>query len=84
MYGDQRDDLSRELDHEAVVEYAGFMVGVDKVGGGTVGKGYDGDWQTTVYTTDKRVHDTCPVRTGMPYTHFAVADLVIGDMLGEI
>lgn len=84
MYGDQRDDLSRELDHEVVVEYASFVIGVDKVGGGTVGRGYSGDWQTTIYTPDKRVFERVPVYTGMPHTHFSVADGVIGDILGEL
>ena len=81
---DERDDLSRELDHEVVVEYCGFMIGVDKVGGGRVGRGYSGNWETTVYTTDKRVHETIPVRTGMEHTHFSVADMVIGELIGEI
>lgn len=84
MYGDQRDDLSRELDHEAVIEYASFMVGVDKVGGGTLGRGYSGNWETTVYTYDKKVFERVPVRTGMPHTHYSVADMVIGEIVGEL
>jgi hypothetical protein len=72
------------IEHEMVFEYCDYVVGVDKVGGGTPWKGYTGDWHTTVYDVTGAELEKVPVHTGLPQTHAAVADLVVGDLVGDI
>lgn len=70
--------------HEMVFEYCDFVVGVDKVGGGTPCQGYTGDWETTLYDVTGAELEKIPVRTGRPHTHEYVADMVAEEHFGEI
>ena len=56
----------------------GFFVRVDKVGGGTPGKAYDGDWTVTVRhhpTAGSAIFDRETLTTGTPKTHREVAEM---------
>lgn len=73
------------VDHEYLADnFQDFVLGVDKVGGGIVGKGYTGHWVVERYEVCGKHVETIPVTTGMPYIHAAVADLVAGELTGEI
>lgn len=76
------EDLDRLRDlHEYVKDFGDFVVGVDKIGGGTVGHEYPGMWDVVVYD-DLGVEDI-PVTTGMPHTHEWVANFVAEDLDSE-
>lgn len=53
----------------------GWPVGVDKDGGGTVGKAYDGTWSVTVMNGPALVFDGVSLHTGTPKTHAEAACL---------
>ena len=46
-----------------------YSVEVDKVGGGTLGRSYDGDWTASVWLRGARVIDKETLRTGTRKTH---------------
>jgi hypothetical protein len=51
-----------------------YVIRVDKVGGGTLGRRYDGDWEITVSRSATVVLDDV-ITTGTPKTHREVSDL---------
>ncbi|OEJ24277.1 hypothetical protein AS594_07040 [Streptomyces agglomeratus] len=53
----------------------GWPVSVDKDGGGTLGRSYEGTWTVTVQNGPVYVCDREELRTGMPKTHAQVARL---------
>lgn len=74
--------VRESMDHEHMqsdAEYAtvidGFSVTVDKDGGGTLGREYDGTWTVTVKNGDVFVLDNDEIRTGTPKTHAQVAQI---------
>jgi hypothetical protein len=52
------------------------VIRVDKVGGGTVGRRYDGDWEVTVSDSATVVLDDI-ISTGTPKTHREVSELAL-------
>lgn len=69
-----------ESDYEYATTVPGYehdyYVQVDKVGGGTVGKRYDGDWTVTVSVPGGDVVLSNELlHTGTGYTHDDVADV---------
>lgn len=59
----------RSINGDAVVE-------VSKVGGGTLGRRYEGDWEVTVAINGVIVIDDV-ITTGTPKNHPQVADLAL-------
>lgn len=53
----------------------GLRVQVDKVGGGTLGRAYEGRWSVTVQSGPIYVYDNDELTTGMPKTHAQVAEM---------
>lgn len=53
----------------------GLRVRVDKVGGGTLGKSYEGRWSVTVENGPVYVYDNDELTTGTPKTHAEVAGM---------
>jgi hypothetical protein len=51
----------------------GWPVEVDKDGGGTLGRSYEGTWTVTVMNGPVYVVDREELRTGTPKTHVQVA-----------
>lgn len=51
----------------------GFTVHVNKVGGGTLGEAYEGDWEVVVMNGDVFVLDNNIIHTGTPKTHAGTA-----------
>lgn len=51
----------------------GWLVTVDKDGGGTLGRAYEGDWTVTVQNGPEYVLDRETLHTGTPKTHADVA-----------
>lgn len=62
-------------EYETMIDF--YAVYVDKVGGGTLGKSYEGDWQVTVNTGDVYVLDNSLIHTGTRKTHAQVARLAV-------
>jgi len=58
---------------EYTTEHNGYSIAVDKVGGGTVGKHYDGDWLVTVKGGDKVIYDNETFSSRQPLSHHEVA-----------
>lgn len=63
-------------EHEFVYEAEGLILAVNKLGGGTLGKKYTGDWLVVVYDVTGAWREEFPVRTGMPHGHRWVANSV--------
>jgi hypothetical protein len=59
---------------EYETEVRGFTVGVDKSGGGTLGKAYRGDWFVTI----PGIYDDDKFTSEIPLTHAQVASMVAG------
>jgi hypothetical protein len=53
-----------------------YVIRVDKIGGGTVGHAYTGDWEVTILRNDTVLMDDT-LTTGYPSTHRTVADLAL-------
>lgn len=51
----------------------GVVVQVEKLGGGTVGKSYDGDWRYIVTRNGEEVSRGQDYRSGLPVTHLEAA-----------
>lgn len=66
----------------------GLKIDVDKDGGGTIGRSYEGDWTVTVVNGPEYVYDNDTLHTGTPKTHAQVARLAAefawGRMGGDI
>lgn len=60
-----------ETEYSTVID--GLRIGVDKDGGGTVGRAYDGTWTVSVMNGPEFVMDREVLRTGTPKTHAQVA-----------
>lgn len=60
-------------EYETMINY--YAVFVDKVGGGTLGKAYEGDWEVTVSNGPTYLLDNAIIGTGTPKTHAQVARL---------
>ncbi len=60
-------------EHEYAQKIDGFLVGVSKDGGGTIGKAYDGTWTVTVMNGPEFVLDNQTLHTGALKTHAEVA-----------
>ncbi len=58
---------------EYTKEIDGLRVQVDKVGGGTVGKAYEGRWSVTVDAGPVMMYGNEDLITGTPKTHAQVA-----------
>lgn len=70
-------------DHEYVRDFGLFILAVDKIGGGTLGKAYEGDWTVTWYDVSGNHVEDIPVRTGGLKIHEFVAEFVYQDIVGE-
>lgn len=53
-----------------------YVIRVDKVGGGTVGRAYTGDWEVTVSRSATVIMDDV-ITTGFPSTHRSVASIAL-------
>lgn len=72
-YTDLRDF---EVEYETVTD-AGFMVKVQKLGGGTVGREYAGTWRYIVTdAAGQELGRGQDLETGRPKTHAEVAEIV--------
>lgn len=60
-------------EYETMIDF--YAIFVDKDGGGTVGKSYEGDWTVTVSSGDAYLMDNAIIGTGTPKTHAQVARL---------
>lgn len=58
---------------EYITTIDGLRVQVDKVGGGTVGRSYEGRWSVTVENGPIYVYDNDDFTTGTPKMHAEVA-----------
>ncbi len=66
-----------EYEYETVVD--GFRVGVNKVGGGTLGDKYtQEDWRVTVWSGPEIVFDEELLYLGSPATHEDAASVAAG------
>jgi len=70
-------------DYEYTTVTYGLQVSVDKVGGGTLGRRYTGDWEVTVMNGDEYIYDRDIMYTGMSKSHVGVADMA-ADMAAEL
>ena len=61
-------------EYEATLD--GLKIIVDKDGGGTLGRTYDGNWTVTAMNGPEYVFDSDVVYTGTPKTHAQVARIV--------
>jgi len=69
-----------KTENEYVQDFGTFFVCVNKLGGGTLGKSYDGGWWVVLMDSDALVRiEQFPVNTGMPHTHEWVAEWVAED-----
>lgn len=80
-----RDKVSKINEvHEYVKDFGSVIVGVDKVGGGTVGREYQGGWAATLYDYSGRPLEVdISVGTGVLHSHEWVAEFVFGDLSTE-
>lgn len=60
---------------EYTTRVLGWPVAVDKDGGGTLGKAYEGTWTVSVMNGPVYVLDGAEIHTGTPKTHQEVARL---------
>lgn len=51
------------------------MIDIYKIGGGTIGRSYIGDWAYRVRQYGKVIHSGTDLHTGMPKNHQQVAEL---------
>lgn len=58
---------------EYSITFYGLDISVDKDGGGTLGRAYEGDWTVTVKNGPVYVYDNDTLNTVTPHTHAAVA-----------
>lgn len=67
-------DLLTEPEYEAVIEtvIGPLVVLVEKAGGGTLGRDYEGLWRAEVQTPDGAAY-WVPITVGLPETHAGVA-----------
>ena len=61
-------------EYEYSTRINGLDIKVDKVGGGTLGRSYDGGWTVTVMNGDKYIFDEEHLHTATPKTHEAVGE----------
>lgn len=64
---------SEEPEYTATIH--GWNITVDKIGGGTLGRAYEGDWTVTVLSGPEYVVDNEILSTRTPKTHAEVARL---------
>jgi hypothetical protein len=55
----------------------GLSVTVDKVGGGTLGRAYEGNWTVSISKGERVFFNAANVRTGTARTHHEVASLAV-------
>ena len=68
--------MENEYEYTTIID--GYSIGVDKVGGGTVGKAYAGEnWEVTVMNGDVFELDNDILYVGMPKTHAQVAHIAL-------
>lgn len=60
-------------DNEYSTTAGGMRIAVDKVGGGTLDRTYEGDWTVTVMNGPTYVYDNETLTTGTPKAHAEVA-----------
>lgn len=55
-----------------------YFISINKYGGGTMGKEYLGNWQVTIYDRIREcmIDRDLDFYTGIPKTHYQVADIV--------
>lgn len=59
--------------NEYTATIGGLSITVDKDGGGTLGRSYEGNWTITVQNGPVFVYDNDTLHTGTPKTHAEVA-----------
>lgn len=59
------------------VSAEGLTVRVNKVGGGTLGKAYEGYWDVIVKLNDTTMFEAWDLRIGTPKTHVEVAQIAL-------
>lgn len=65
--------MSENNEPEYTAAIGGLSITVDKVGGGTLGRAYEGNWTITVSNGPDYVYDSDTLHTGTPKTHAEVA-----------
>lgn len=70
---DLLNDLRARHEYVLVFQSEDLIIGVDKVGGGTLGRMYTGDWKVMVYNQQCRPMEDLKVTVGMPHDHKWVA-----------
>lgn len=65
--------MDNNIEHEYEITLCGLDITVDKNGGGTLGRAYEGDWTVTVKNGPVYVYDNDTLTTAVPKTHAAVA-----------
>jgi len=58
---------------EYMAAIGGLHISVNKDGGGTLGRAYEGNWTITVRNGPEYVYDNDTLHTGTPKTHAEVA-----------
>lgn len=66
-----------EWEHVYVDDLTEFTVHISKVGGGTIGRSYEGEWEFEVLNSDGSVIHESYFYTGMPKTHSQAAKIVV-------
>ncbi len=66
----------RDFECEYVLTQGDLMIEIEKLGGGTVGQAYTGQWRYVVKVAGREAARAQDVNTGMPHTHADVAALV--------
>lgn len=77
MYEYERDrdlERSRQCEYAAVSNLNDVAILVDKMGGGTVGREYNGTWHVSVVVSGDVVWENDTLITGMPKTHAQVVE----------
>jgi hypothetical protein len=77
-----RREIMEDYEYTAVIE--GLEIFVNKVGGGTLGKSYDGNWEVTVKNGDEFVYDRSLLWTGVSKTHQQAAQYAFDYASAEI
>lgn len=77
--------VSAEEEFEYISNPGDFdeIIAVNKVGGGTLGKSYDGRWDVYLIIEGQAYPATMGLTTGLPWTHSQVAEIAWEHISGE-
>lgn len=76
IIAETKGEIVNEEDYEYFAVIDGFHVGVNKVGGGTVGESYAmEDWKVTVMNGPIFIYDRDLLHCGSPATHARIAQM---------